>query len=229
MPLGGECCAKRIGPRCPLVRHREITPRVNGAVFLSTVTPCFTPGTLVATDKGQRPVETLTRGDLVVTRDNGLRRIHWTGRRSFNYSEIGEEADLQPILIRRDAFGEGYPARDMIVSPTHRFLVGIDMTPLTDGADEALIAAKDLLDGTRVKQAPVLGVTYIHFLCNAHEVVMANGAWTESFHPDDRIMRNMAEPQRKELLALFPEIETIGAALRFRSARTIIRKSRFDR
>ena len=72
-------------------------------------------------------------------------------------------------------------------------------------------------------------MTYIHFLCNAHEVVMANGAWTESFHPDDRIMRDMADRQRTEILGLFPEIETIGAARRFRSARTIIRRSRFDK
>jgi len=71
-------------------------------------------------------------------------------------------------------------------------------------------------------------VSYIHILCNAHEVVMANGAWTESFHPDDHIMRNIGEAQRKELLALFPEIETIGAARRFRSARPV-RKSKFDR
>lgn len=196
---------------------------------MSSVTPCFTPGTLIATDKGQRPVETLRRGDQVVTRDNGLRRIHWTGQRTFSYAEIGQEAELQPILIRRDAFGEGFPARDMVVSPAHRFLVGIDMRPITGVEDEALVAAKYLVDGKRIKRANVLGVTYIHFLCNAHEVVMANGAWTESFHPDDRIMRDLAEPQRNELLALYPEIATIGAARRFRSVRTIIRKSRFDR
>ena len=73
----------------------------------------------------------------------------------------------------------------------------------------------------------MLGVSYIHFLCNAHEVVLANGTWTESFHPDDQIMGALADTQRKEILSLFPEIETIGAARRFPPARPI-GKSRFE-
>ncbi len=200
---------------------------MNGAFILSVTTPCFTPGTLIATDKGQRAVETLRRGDRVVTRDNGLRRINWVGRRDFSYAEITKADGLQPVLVRRGAFGEGYPSRDMVVSPTHRFLVGVDLTPLTGGADEALVAVRHLVDGKRIKAATTLGVSYIHFLCHAHEVVMANGAWTESFHPDDLIMRNMADTQRQEILGLFPEIATIGAARRFPSARPI-RKSRFE-
>ncbi len=188
----------------------------------------FTPGTLIATAKGHRPVETLGRGDMVVTRDNGLRRIHWIGRRGFSYAEIGEDWRLQPVLVRRGAFGDGSPERDMVVSPAHRFLVGFNLGPRKHSDDEALIAAIHLIDDARIKPAQMLGVSYIHFLCSAHEMVLANGAWTESFHPDDRVMRAMAEPQRQEVLKLFPEVATIGAALRFRTTRPFSRKSRFD-
>ena len=198
----------------------------NGA-FLSIISPCFTPGTLIATDRGQRAVETLRQGDRVVTRDNGLRRVNWIGRRSFAREEIGEEDALQPMLVRKDAFGPGTPARNMIVSPNHRFLVGVEISPLTAGGDEALVAVRHLVDGVRVRPAHMLGVSYIHFLCNAHEVVLANGTWTESFHPDDQIMGALADTQRKEILSLFPEIETIGAARRFPPARPI-GKSRFE-
>lgn len=194
---------------------------------LAVISPCFTPGTLIATSQGHRAVETLKRGDRVVTRDNGLRRVEWVGRRSFTYDEIGEAEALQPVLVRKDAFGTGYPGRDMIVSPNHRFLVGPGISPLVEGESEALVAACNLVDGHRVKAARMLGVSYIHFLCSAHEVVLANGVWTESFHPDDRIMRALGTAQRNEILVLFPEIATMGAAERFPGARPI-RKSRFD-
>ena len=195
-----------------------------GLPTLAVISPCFTPGTLIATDKGLRAAEVLRRGDRIVTRDNGLRRIKWTGTRSFTYDEIGQTDALQPVLVRKDAFGEGYPNRDMIVSPSHRFLVGINASR---DDNEALIAASDLVDGHRVKPANMLGVSYIHFLCHAHEVVLANGVWTESFHPDDQIMGALAKDQRAEILSLFPEIATMGAARRFPSARPI-RKSRFE-
>lgn len=164
----------------------------------------------------------LSRGDMVVTRDNGLRKIGWIGRRTFSYAEVSATPELHPILVRRDVFGEGNPARDMIVSPAHRFLISVD------GEPEALIAVRDLVDGERVVQAPVLGVSYIHILCHAHEVILANGAWTESFHPDDQVVKDMAETQREELLTLFPEIATIGAARRFPAARPVISRSRFE-
>ena len=40
---------------------------------------CFTPGTLIATPKGEVPVEDLREGDKVITRDNGIQEIRWTG------------------------------------------------------------------------------------------------------------------------------------------------------
>ena len=218
---------KRIGPRSLHTRNRSEFDAPNGLFVLRVASPCFTPGTLIATDKGVRPVEDLSRGDRVVTRDNGLRQINWVGRRMFGYSELASDAGLQPILIRRDAFGRGYPARDMIVSPNHRFLVGLDISPLLGGEEEGLVAARHLVDGNRVKPAQMLGVSYIHILCNAHEVILANGVWTESFHPDDAVMIALADTQRKEILNLFPEIATMGAARRFPPARPI-RKSRFE-
>ena len=176
---------------------------------------------MVATDRGQRPVETLRRGDKVVTRDNGLRRIHWVGKRVFNYQELQQEDCLRPFVIRAGAFGEGRPFRDMIVSPNHRFLIGGEYSPLPFESDEALRSASLLKEHRGVSQAAMLGVTYVHIMCARHEVILADGVWTESFHPDDVVMKGLGKAQRRELITLFPEIETIGAARRFPSARPI--------
>lgn len=199
---------------------------------ISRVTPCFTPGTLIATDRGQRPVETLRRGDKVVTRDNGLRRIYWIGRRDLGHDDLRKVGALQPVLVRAGALGEGLPARDMLVSPNHRFLQHLDPVAgnARQGAEEVLIPARHLIDNRRIRQAQTLGVSYIHLLCDRHQVILANGAWTESFHPDDKVFAELDDDRRNELLGLFPDIETIGASVRFPPARAIAEeRSRFER
>jgi len=168
----------------------------------------------------------------VVTRDNGLRRIYWIGRRTLGLADFEEARELQPILVRSGAFGDGRPSRDMWVSPRHRFLLDRETDPVSGIADreEVLISARDLEDGRRIQWARALGVSYIHILCDRHQVILANGAWTESFHPDDETFAALAQSQQSELMQLFPDIETIGASTRFRPARLIIdQRSRFER
>lgn len=190
---------------------------------ISPITPCFTPGTMIATDYGPVPIEALRQGHRVVTRDNGLRRVQWIGRRDMDYAEVAFEPELAPVLVRAGALGNGRPYRDMMVSPSHRFLISQEQSFLAIDGNEALVAARHLLDGRMVRSAATLGVSYIHLLCNAHQVILADGAWTETFHPDDQIMRALGNSQRREILDLFPEVETIGAAARFPAARDVIR------
>jgi hypothetical protein len=154
-----------------------------------------------------------------VTRDNGLRPIVWAGRRDLTRDVLDDFAELRPVLVSRGALGEG-PDRDMIVSPNHRFLV-------RSGGDETLAAARLLADRPGIRTVPVLGVSYLHLLFAAHEVLLADGVWTESFHPDDRTLAALDPHARGEILALFPEIETMGAARRFPAVRPIAR-SRFE-
>ena len=191
---------------------------------MSSASPCFTPGSLIATDKGWRPVESLRPGDKVVTRDNGLRRIAWAGRRDLSFADLHEFPHLRPVLIRKGALGENNPVRDMLVSPNHRFLFTSPQVP--DG--EYLQAARHLRHRRGIGTANALGVSYLHILLEAHEVILADGSWTESFHPDDPTLAALGARTRVEILSLFPEIETLGAARRFPAARDI-RQSRFER
>ncbi|MEO0918876.1 MAG: Hint domain-containing protein [Pseudomonadota bacterium] len=191
---------------------------------MAAVSPCFTPGTQIATDRGWRAVETLRRGDRVVTRDNGLKRIAWVGRHDLSFADLYDVPELRPILIQRGAFGQGTPVRDMLVSPSHRFLV----KNMSRGGNEVLFAARTLTFRRGVRGVSVLGVSYLHLLLEAHEVILADGVWTESFHPDDETLMGLGPNTRDEILALFPEIETLGAARRFPPARDID-QSRFER
>lgn len=44
---------------------------------IEEIVPCFTPGTKVATPRGERLVEDLREGDKIITRDNGIQEIRW--------------------------------------------------------------------------------------------------------------------------------------------------------
>ena len=93
-------------------------------------TPCFTPGTMIATPFGETRVEDLAVGDRIITRDNGIKPIRWVGRRHFGGRELATNPHLYPILVRAGSLGDNLPERDIRLSPNHRVLVTSAQTAL---------------------------------------------------------------------------------------------------
>ena len=186
------------------VTFSEISEQTYGPV----VTPCFTPGTLIATPKGERRVEDLVAGDRVITRDNGIQDIRWVGRRTLDGEGLKQAPHLQPVLIQQGALGFDLPERDMMVSPDHRMLVANDKTALHFEEREVLVAAKHLTGMAGVDAVVTTTVTYIHFMFDRHEIVLSDGSWTESFQPDDITLRGLDKAQRDEIVDLFPDLKS---------------------
>lgn len=181
-------------------------------------TPCFTPGTLITTHRGELPVEHLSAGDRVITRDNGIQTVRWVGKSQMFLQDFQAEPHLLPIFIRQGSLGKGLPERDMMVSPNHRILVANERTALRFADREVLVAAKHLTSqGVHTVQSS--GTTYIHFMCDRHEVVLADGIWTESFQPEDHTLKGMGNAQRLEIFELFPELKTEEGRAAYGSAR----------
>ena len=88
----------------------------------SGTVPCYAPGTLIETPEGQRAIETLRPGDIVITADNGPQEIRWISSKDHPLDGLG--TDKRPVLIQAGALGPDLPNRDLIVSPQHRILVG---------------------------------------------------------------------------------------------------------
>jgi len=191
---------------------------------IEEIIPCFTPGTRIATPRGELLVEELEVGDRVITRDNGIQEIRWLGARRLNGLELALADHLQPVLIRKGALGGGLPERDMMVSPNHRLLIANDRTALYFEDREVLVAAKHLVGMEGVERITRSAVTYIHFMFDQHEVVLSDGAWTESFQPGDLTLRGMDGDQRRELLELFPELETQQGQINYPAARRALKK-----
>ena len=187
---------------------------VNGTVIgtmtfsnIETIVPCFTPGTLIDTDRGSLPVEALRPGDRVLTMDHGYQPVRWTGHRNVTAEELLRAPQLRPILISRDTFGPGLPERDLRVSPQHRLLLSGARAELVSGETEVLAPAVHLLGLPGVVQdAAAAGVRYIHILFDQHEIVRSDGLWTESFQPARAMLSGMDGAALTELLTLFPRL-----------------------
>lgn len=173
---------------------------------IEKIVACFTPGTLVLTNAGEVPVENLVEGDLVLTRDSGFQSVRWAGRRDLSAADLAAEPRFNPVRIARGALGGGLPERDMLVSPQHRMLLTGPRTELLFGEHEVLVAATHLVGLPGIKRTTPRGISYIHILFDQHEVVRADGAWTESFQPGARSLGGLDHAQRQEILALFPEL-----------------------
>ncbi|WP_420860155.1 Hint domain-containing protein [Marivivens marinus] len=163
---------------------------------IENVIPCFTPGTTIATPKGERLVEDLREGDRIITRDNGIQEIAWVGRKEMAGRQLVQNPHLKPILIRAGALGNGLPERDMLVSPNHRVLVASELTQLYFEESEVLAAAKHLVGAPGIHAVDVMNTSYIHFMFERHEVVLSNGSWTESFQPGDYSLKGIGNSQR---------------------------------
>ena len=186
--------------------------------------PCFTPGTTVETLRGPVRVEDIRPGDLVLTRDSGYRPVRWVGRRRLIATDLATNPALQPVRIAAGALGPALPARDMVVSPQHRMLLSGPAAELLSGEAEVLAAALHLTFLPGVTREKVGTVTYIHILFDAHEIIRADGAWTESFQPGSHTLGDMDAAMRAELFSIFPELATEAGQASFTAARVCLKR-----
>ncbi len=193
-------------------------------INIENVIPCFTPGTLIATPKGEVPVEHLKMGDKIITRDNGIQEIRWVGAKALNWQDFRANPHLKPVLVRRGSLGNDLPEQDMMVSPNHRLLVANDRTALYFDEHEVLVSAKHLVGTEGVHAVDSIGTSYIHFMFDQHEVVLSNGAWTESFQPGDYTLKGMGNAQRSEILELFPDLKTEEGLEGYTAARRTLKR-----
>lgn len=112
----------------------------------------------------------------------------------------------------------------MLVSPNHRVLVASELTQLYFEEREVLAAAKHMTGTDGIHALDVMNTTYVHFMFERHEVVLSNGAWTESFQPGDYSLKGIGNSQRNEIFELFPELATQEGRGDYTAARRMLKK-----
>ncbi|MDB5657687.1 MAG: hypothetical protein JWS10_302 [Cypionkella sp.] len=184
-----------------------------GYDFVNDVPLCFTRGVLIATPQGPKRIENLKAGDLVITKDNGVKPISWIGHSTIGKNALSKNPDLLPIRIKAGALGPDTPDKDLVVSPQHRILVRSKIAHKMFDISEVLVAAKQLLeiDGIDICN-DVDEVDYFHILFDRHEIIFAHGAETESLFTGKQALKSVSSAARAELFAIFPNLENVDHA-----------------
>lgn len=184
---------------------------------------CFVSGTPIDTPSGARAVEEIRPGDPVLTYDSGPMAVREVAQRTLSVAELLAHPHLRPIRFEAGAIGN---ARPLHVSPQHRVLLRGPRAELLFGESEVLAAATSLVDGRQVTRAALTGsVTYHHLIFEAHQLVLSDGAVSESLDPNGAAAQ---DPAVTEFHALFcpiprPDPGLVRPSLTCREARMLMR------
>jgi hypothetical protein len=164
---------------------------------ITTDAACFMAGTIIRTPDGEVAVETLKRGDLVLTSDGQAKPVSWLGRQTIS-TVFADPIRVWPIRIKAGALADNVPSRDFLLLPDHAVLV-----------DGALIQAGALVNGTSIiRETNVQPIfTYYHVEVDDHSLILAENTLAETFvdNVDRLAFDNWAEHQ-----ALYPEGKSIN-------------------
>lgn len=172
-----------------------VTYRIVGIESQDPVVPyagmavCFAAGTLIATKRGPKPVETVVPGDRLQTSDNGYGAVDWVGR--WRVNGWGASA---PIRFAAGVLGND---RALYLSGQHRVLLRPICGPLA--GEEVLVAAKALVGLPGIARAPRERVDWVHLLLPAHEVIFAENARTETLLIGPQALSVMEPEQARDL------------------------------
>jgi hypothetical protein len=135
---------------------------------------CYARGTLLRTPDGELPVERLRLGRQVITLVEGQhvpRPVTWLGHRRITLTNHPRPETVAPIRIRKDAFADGVPRRDLVVSPDHAIFI-----------QGTLICARQLVNGSTIRQEfDWTAVDYYHVELERHAILLAEGLPAESY------------------------------------------------
>lgn len=145
----------------------------DGNIDGDNIVVCFGEGTLIATPQGDRAVETLAIGDLILTSDGRAVPVKWIGRQSV-HKLFTPATRFCPVRISKGALAENTPQSDLVVTSDHGILVG-----------EVMVNAGALVNGTTIARVPADAladrVTYYHVETENHDVILAAGTPAETF------------------------------------------------
>lgn len=186
---------------------------------------CFVQGTRIETPRGPIPVEDLTVGDLVLTLDRGAQPIRALNRRIIDADTLSEAPKLGPVQVSKGALGGGLPTRDLLLSPQHRVLMRSRIVERMYGVSEVLAPVAQLTRMPGIERVMPQGVTYIHLVLDDHEVLISEGAPTETLLLGPYVHETLTEREMAQLDRAFAP----GARRPVVPARVLVKGSKLNK
>lgn len=181
------------GRAYPDVRPTQASVREASAEELANL-PAFGPGTMIATEEGQVPIDWLRPGDKVQTRDRGFQPVLWVGHHLLPHY-VAEA--LRPMRVATGAFGAEMPSRDTVFSPGTGVLLAGDELRMWF-AEREMFARLDRLNASQPRIED--RVTLYTLLLDLPEVIIADGMWVSSVEATNAYVELMPERLRHALL-----------------------------
>lgn len=165
----------------------------------------FGAGTRVSmADGSQKPIQDLTPGDLVLTRDSGPRPVRWIGRMT-----LRAYGSFAPVLIRAGVLGNMH---DLLLSADHRVLVYQRADQIGAGRPDILVKVRHLIDGENVLRREGGYVDYVQLLFDSHEIVYAEGIAAESLLISQRNRDMLPDEVARNVSHISPDLgQRVGA------------------
>ena len=123
------------------------------------------PGSLIATDAGWKPVETIQPGEMVLTFDNGLQRVVQTHQIVVPRASIPAHKAFK-MVVPMGALGN---RREMHLLPCQEVIVESDLAETAYGDPFVMIQALMLEGFFGIHRAPIEGDLRIHMITFAAE------------------------------------------------------------
>lgn len=165
-------------------------------------------GANLRTPCGDRRIENLRPGDLIVTRDDGLQPVRFVWSQTFSAAEVAADPSLAPLHFKPRAIGPMMPQRPLTVGGAHRVLVPGWRLENADDRTSFLVSARDLATVHDESYSERLkgDITYYNVIFDRHQVFTANGLPVESFLPNPKTMSAMKSDVTDKITEIFPEL-----------------------
>ena len=189
-----------LAPIAARVPYRLVKAEREGAgrKFAQVACVSFSRGTHITLASGaQVPIEQLSVGDRVLTRDAGPQAIRWIGQ-----STVRATGDFAPILIRAGVLNN---ENDLLVSPDHRLFVYQRSDQIGVGQSELLVKARHLVNGDSVTVQDGGFVDYFQILFDRHHIIYAEGIAAESMLIDARTRSALPPELVTKLQKILPD------------------------
>ena len=146
--------------------HVGTITRTAPAVAKKTIESGLCAGTTIMTLDGEMPVEHLSVGDRVITRDSSMSVIKAIHSR---------DVTMQPIRIKAGSLGHTRPDRDMIAAPSAGIHIRDWRAEALFGAAAATVEARNLVDREFLSRQPSRDVKLFDLVFDREYIFYADG------------------------------------------------------
>lgn len=146
--------------------HMGTITRTAQADAVESIESGLSAGTTIMTLDDEIPVEHLSIGDRVITRDSGMSVIKAINTRTVK---------MQTIRIKAGSLGHTRPDRDMVVAPGARIHIRDWRAEALFGGATATVEAHRLVDGEFLAHQPVANVQVFDLMFDREHILYADG------------------------------------------------------